>query len=90
MPWYYRPDVYDDSGMLVSEECNASLMYCQIKNSGWAKTAGDPAAFFMLVSLLLHFLTVIAVYSRWAGRSTRLPHSPKVIVTDTSAMPPRV
>lgn len=76
VPWYYRPDVYDDAGYLVTMECNASLLFCSVRNSGFARTAGDPAAAFMLIGLFLHFVTVFAVYTQWAGRSSRLPHSP--------------
>ena len=47
-------------------------------NKGFAKKAGDPAAAFMLISLGLHIVSVLALYNRWAGRTAKLPSSPKV------------
>ena len=58
--------------------CALGSLPLQVKNAGFLKSAGDPAAAFMLISLGLHFVTVLALYSRWAGRSTRLPSSPVV------------
>jgi hypothetical protein len=44
VPWFY------ESG------CNATLLYCNVENTGWAKKAGSPAAAFMIMALGVHLV----------------------------------
>ena len=44
VPWFY------ESG------CNATLLYCNVENTGWAKKAGSPAAAFMIIALGVHLV----------------------------------
>lgn len=67
VPWYFSPGA------------DATLLMFTTHNKGFAKKAGDPAAAFMLISLGLHIVSVLALYNRWAGRTAKLPSSPKAL-----------
>jgi hypothetical protein len=63
VPWYYKAG------------CDATLLYCMDRNTGFSKTAGDPAFAFLFLGGILHLISVLALYARWGGRSSWIPHT---------------
>lgn len=54
--------------------CNATLLYCVFKNKGQDAAAGNAAFPLLFVAAILHLFSVFALYTRWAGRSSYIPH----------------
>ncbi len=67
VPWHELPK--------VSSKTQASLLFLVAKNSGFAKKAGDPAFAMLFIGGIFHLIGLNALYARWSGRISRLPHS---------------
>ena len=70
VPWHQLPKEAGD--------VQASLLFLVAKNRGFAKKAGDPAFAMLFIGGIIHLLGLNALYARWSGRESRLPHSARV------------
>lgn len=55
--------------------CDATLLYCVVRNTDFVKSSGDPGFALMFLGGLLHLFAVFALYSRWGARPSWIPHT---------------
>lgn len=63
---------------LANSSLDATPLFFVSKNSGPLKKAGDPAFALLFIGGIIHIFAVQALYVRWAGRESRIPHTAKV------------
>ena len=72
IPWYYKPG------------CDTTLLYCVQRVTGFALRAGNAAVVFVFIGFIFQYIATFALYTRWGGRSSFIPHGPIVRSPDSA------
>lgn len=76
VPWHSVPGF---------KEGGATPLYFMGRNVGSMKKAGDPGFALLFIGAFFQLIATQALYTRWSGRDSRLPHTAMVRLQSTDS-----